>query len=459
MKAAGQSDRPLTAGLPQAASVFRIPPGTARQLTPVQDTFRAGRHNRAPSALVRALSRLPPVSIQIYSHECDAFGHLNESAFLAVFERARWDTIARGPGLELFRRNGIWPAVRRASVDYLLPVFPGDVLDVQTDLVKLGRTSMELRQTAERQSDGQTVAEGVFVFVMIDGSGNPTPVPEQLATMFASRLSTRSGEVVRYDVGDVSLAVDVRGDGPALLLLHGFPLDRSIWTHQLSALQGWRRIAPDLRGLGESDAPDDGYAMSAYADDLARLLDRLRVQRAVVVGLSMGGYVAFEMLRRHRDRVAGLVLCDTKAEADTPEGRKARDENVKLVESGGAAALAQRMVPVLLGRTTQQTQPPLVKRMHEMIGRMPPQGLAGALRAMRDRPDSTDLLPTIKVPTLVVVGQEDEMTPPAAARRMTDAIPSAAMTTIAGAGHVTPLEAPIAVSRVFAEFLEAVRES
>ncbi len=405
------------------------------------------------------MSRLPPVSITIYPYECDAYGHLNEAAYLQVFERARWETLARGPGLDLFRRHALWPAVRHATVDYFLPAWPGDVLDVSTELVKLGRTSMELRHRAIRQGDGQTVAEALLAFVMIDGSGNPTPVPEELAGMFASRLSTRSGEVVRYDVGETSLAVDVRGDGPGLLFIHGFPLDRTIWKHQIATLAGWRRIAPDLRGMGGSEATASNYSMATYADDLIRLLDRLRVGKVVVAGHSMGGYVTFELLRRHRERIAGLILCDTKAAADTPEGAAGRDEMAKLAETKGTEAIAERMIPVLLGTQTQRTQSQVVQQVREMIVKTPVAGMVGALRAMKERPDSTSLLASIDVRTLVVVGQEDAITPPPVARAMTDAIPAAAMTTIAGAGHIAPLEAPTAVSRVIAEFLEAVRES
>jgi len=190
-----------------------------------------------------------------------------------------------------------------------------------------------------------------------------------------------------------------------------------------------------------------------------RLLDKLHVGKAVVAGLSLGGYVAFELLRHHKDRVSGLILCDTRAEADSPEGKRGRDENVALVQTRGVEALAERMLPLLLGRTTQQTQPQLVHEVRDMIVRTPPAGIIGALTAMRDRPDSSGMLASIDVPTLVVVGQEDEITPVAVARKMTDAIPGAVLTTIASAGHVVPVEAPTAVSRVMAEFLEAARES
>jgi YbgC/YbaW family acyl-CoA thioester hydrolase len=405
------------------------------------------------------VSRLPPVEITVYPYECDAYGHLNEAAYLTVFERARWEAMARGPGADLFRRHGVWPAVRRASVEFHKPAFPGDVLTVDLRLEKLGRTSIALSQRAVRGADGALLAEAQLTFVMIDLAGRPVAVPEEVAAVFGGRVSTRPGEMVRYDVSDVTLAADVRGDGPALLLVHGFPLDRTLWAHQVATLSGWRRIAPDLRGMGASDAPAEGYAMETYADDLVRLLDRLGIARAVVAGLSMGGYVVFEMLRRHRDRVAGVVLVDTRADADSAEGRAGRDAMIQLAQAEGARAVAERMLPRVLGRSTQQTQPPLVEQVREMMARTPVAGIVGALRAMRDRADSTPLLPSIDVPTLVVVGQEDELCPPSAAKVLTSAIPSAAMTVISGAGHLAPLEAPTAVSRVMAEFLEHVRDS
>lgn len=395
----------------------------------------------------------------MYPYECDAYGHLNEAAYLTLFERARWEALARGPGADIFTRHKVWPAVRKATIEFLAPAFPGDILSVDLHLEKLGRTSVELRQGAKRVADGVVLAEAHIVFVIVDGKGRPVAMPEEVAVVFGGRVSTMPGEMVRYDVGRVTLAADVRGDGPALLLVHGFPLDRSLWAHQVATLAGWRRIAPDLRGLGATVAPDDDYSIAAYADDLIGLMDRLRVSRAVVAGLSLGGYVAFEMVRRYRDRVAGLILCDTRADADGPEGRASRDAMIAIAKEQGVGVVAERLLPRVLGRTTQLTQPHLVEQVREMMSRAPASGVVGALEAMKERPDSTPLLPSIGVPTLVVVGEEDEMTPPAVAKAMTDAIPSAAMTVIAGAGHLSPIEAPTAVSRVLAEFLEHVRHT
>lgn len=403
-----------------------------------------------------SVSGFPSVEVTVYPYECDAYGHVNQAAYLLLFERARWDALASGPGQDLFRRSGVWPVVRRATVDYHAPAFPGDVLRIDTEVQKIGGSSLELRQRATRARDETLVAELQVVFVMINDAGKPTPMPPEVAAAFGGRPTARPGEVARHEVGDVTLAVDTRGDGPALLLVHGFPLDHSMWAHQVATLARWRRIAPDLRGAGASDAPAGGYSMTAYADDLARLLDRLHVERAVIVGLSMGGYVAFEMLRRHRQRFMGLVLVDTRADADGAEQRKGRDDMIELARSKGAGAVAERLVPRLLGRSTQQTQPNIVDQVKAMVTRTPVTGLVGALSAMRDRPDSTALLAGIDVPTLVVVGSEDEVTPPAQARAMASAIPAAALTTIPGAGHLSPLEAPTAVSRVIAEFLEAL---
>lgn len=254
----------------------------------------------------------------------------------------------------------------------------------------------------------------------------------------------------------MTASVDVRGDGLPVLLVHGFPLDRTMWRHQMAGLARCRRIAPDLWGPGAASTPLGGYSMSRYADDLIAVLDGLDVPQAVVCGLSMGGYVVFDLVRRHARRLKAVVLADTRAEADSDEGKRARDDMAALAEGEGARAVADRMIPKMLARATREGQPELVAEVRKMMERWSVPGLVGALRAMRDRPDSTATLAAIDVPALVLVGEEDQVTPPADARRMAAAIRGARFVTIPAAGHLAPLEQPLAAGRALAEFVESL---
>lgn len=260
-------------------------------------------------------------------------------------------------------------------------------------------------------------------------------------------------EIVRVTGAGATLAVQVRGEGPPLLFVHGFPLDHTMWRHQVAALDGWRCIAPDLRGAGESDVPPDDYSMGRYAADLRAVCDALDVAGAVCCGFSMGGYVLCEFLRGYRSRVRALVLCSTKAEADTVEGKRVRDENAALVVREGVGALSDRVVPKLFGATTRARRPELVQQVRDVALRQPAAGVIGALRAMRDRPDSTALLSGVTVPTLVVHGAEDEVAPPAVARTMAARITGARYVEVEGAGHLAPLEQPERVTRALRDFL------
>lgn len=397
---------------------------------------------------------LPEIDLPVYPNECDAFGHLNQAAFLSLFERARWEMLMRGPGWDVFTRSGAWPAVRKTVIDYHAAAFPGDILRFQQALTHHGRTSFTMRQTARRVRDDTLIATAEFVFVCIDRDGRPIPVPREFGEFMNPR---HGGDAQRLTVNGVSLAVDVRGEGPAVLFIHGYPLDRSVWAHPMAALEGYRRIAPDLRGAGESDAPDLGYSMETYARDLAALLDALGIDDAVLCGLSMGGYIAFEFIRRWRGRVRGLVLMDTRAEADTAEGKRARDAAAGLARERGAAAIAESMLPQVLSAATLSGSPETVERVLAMMAASPVSGMVGALGAMRDRPDSTDLLPTLAgLPTLILVGEEDELTPPARARAMAEAIPGARLVVIPGAGHLLPVERPSATTHELFDFLRSI---
>jgi 3-oxoadipate enol-lactonase len=396
------------------------------------------------------------IDLTVYPDECDAFGHLNQASFLSLFERARWEMLARGPGMDVFTVQGAWPAVRKTAIDYHAPAFPGDVLRFHQALTHHGRTSFTMRQTARRLRDDRLIATAEFVFVCIDRGGRPTPVPADLGRFLTTRPLEPPG-VQRMTVNGVSLAVETRGQGPAVLFVHGYPLDRTLWSPQLAGIEGHRLIAPDLRGLGLSDAPDLGYSMPTYADDLAALLEALQVDEVVLVGLSMGGYVAFEFLRRHRERVRALVLCDTRADADAPEVRRARDQQASLAREQGAAAIVEHMLPRMLAAGAAQAIPHVVERVREMMCGAPVAGIAGALAAMRDRIDATALLATLEdVPTMIVVGELDALTPPDMARSMAATLPAARLEIIPGAGHLPPLERPVEFNAVLTDFLRSL---
>jgi len=398
---------------------------------------------------------MPPILLTVYPDECDAFGHLNQASFLSLFERARWEMLRAGPGMDLFDRTGTWPAVRKTAIEYHAPAFPGDVLRFEQELTHVGRTSFTMRQVARRVRDDALIATAEFLFVTVNRQGRPISVPREFNDFMAARRD--AGEVQRLTVNGVSLAVEVRGDGPAVLFIHGYPHNRSIWTHQMASLDGWSRIAPDLRGMGQSDAPDLGYSMETYAADLAALLDRLGVDEVALVGLSMGGYIAFEFLRRWRDRVRGLVLMDTRAEADTPEARKNRDAAAATAREQGAEAIAEAMLPKMLGATTLAGAPAAVDRVRAMMAATPVAGIVGALGAMRDRPDSTPMLSELAgIPALVIVGDEDELTPAAQARAMADAIPGASLVVIRSAGHLPTLERPVETTHALLAFLDGL---
>jgi pimeloyl-ACP methyl ester carboxylesterase len=403
------------------------------------------------------VSSLHSIDLVVYPDDCDANGQVGNPALVRLFERARWEAFARGPGLDLFEPGTVWPAVRKTTVDSYESIRAGNLITVDTTLAHQGETTFTLHQTARRATDGVVVAEGDFLIACIDGMGEPVRVPQSVSRAFGTRPSIRPGETQHLALGEVATAVDIQGDGPAILFVHGFPLDRTMWRHVIATLSGWQRIAPDLRGMGLSETPENGYSMADYADDLATLLSALRLEKAVVCGLSMGGYIAFEMFRRYRDRVAGLILINTRAEPDNETAMKGRDNMISLVERDGASALADLMMPKLLGPSSMAAMPRVVDHVRTMICGTPTKGLVGALKAMREREDSTSLLPTIDVPTLVVGGRDDQLMPVSTARQLASGIHGAQFTLIPEAGHVIPLEQPIALSRVVGEFLESLR--
>ena len=227
-----------------------------------------------------------------------------------------------------------------------------------------------------------------------------------------------------------------------------------MWDGQLAlAKGGWRVIAPHFRGVDGGAGDPPATSLEDFAGDVIDLLDALHIKQAVVAGLSMGGYTAFAMLRHAASYFQGLILADTRPEADTPEGVEGRKKMLELVQAKGPAAVAQEMIPKLLGETTRQTRPDVVDRVRSLVLSNSANAIAGAVRALMTRPDSTPLLSTIHVPTLIVVGDEDTVTPPALSEKMHGSIGGSELTVIAKAGHLSNLEQPEAFNGALARFL------
>jgi len=263
---------------------------------------------------------------------------------------------------------------------------------------------------------------------------------------------------VKKFINGVELAWEEAGAGLPVVLLHAFPLNRRMWALQVKELAGrYRVITPDFRGAGESAVADEDSTMERLAEDIAGLLDHLGLDRVVLGGLSMGGYATFAFLRRYAARVTALILADTRATADTDDGKKARHEMAALAEREGAAPVAQQMVPKLLGATTQERKRDVVASVQEIILSNPPAGIARFQRGMAVRPDSRPLLPAIECPTLVLVGEEDTLTPPTDADVLVSGIGRSRLVRIPEAGHLSNLENPPAFNRALNDFLSRLR--
>ncbi len=248
------------------------------------------------------------------------------------------------------------------------------------------------------------------------------------------------------------------GQGRPLVLLHAFPLAGAMWRPQVEALRGsYRLIVPDQRGFGGTGGFEDAPSLERMADDVASLLDGLSITEPVVLGgLSMGGYVALAFARRHAARLRGLLLADTRAEADTPEGKANRDTLIRFAETHSAADVIEQMLPKMVSAETRRHRPEVVEEVRRIASAQTPSGIIGALRAMRDRPDATDLLSALTVPTLVIVGSEDALTPPSLAEGLASRLPQARLVKIPAAGHLANLEQPQAFNQAMESFLSAL---
>src|SRR5215470_19156354 len=244
----------------------------------------------------------------------------------------------------------------------------------------------------------------------------------------------------------------------ALVFIHGFPLSPTMWDPQVSlAERGWRLIVPELRGFGvgkEAAGDPPTTSIDDYAGDTIDLLDKLHIDTAVICGLSMGGYIAFSMFRHAPNYFRAMVLADTRSQGDTPEAVAGRKNMQQLVRDKGAAAVAEALLPKLVGDTTRQERPAIVEAVRKQIIGNSPEAIAGALAALMTRPDSTPTLSTIRCPVQIIVGDEDAITPPPLSEQMHRDIPGSELAVIRGAGHMSNMEQPTLFNDVLARFLD-----
>ena len=253
----------------------------------------------------------------------------------------------------------------------------------------------------------------------------------------------------------MTLAHEEVGSGKPVVLLHGFPLDRGMWRPQLAGLSGkCRLLVPDLPGFGDSALLSGTPTMESMADAVALWLDHLQLKDKVILGgLSMGGYVSFAFARKYPDRLRGLILADTRAEADDDAARANRDRMIGFASTNPASAVIEQMIPRLIGSSTQSRNPERVEEIRLIGSRQRPAGILAALQALRNRPDSISTLPLIQVPTLILVGQEDGLTPPSVAEIMRSKIRKATLVELPQAGHMANLEAPGPFNDAVAQFV------
>jgi 3-oxoadipate enol-lactonase len=265
------------------------------------------------------------------------------------------------------------------------------------------------------------------------------------------------GNRVQIQVNGITLAYSDWGTGFPIVFLHAFPLNRTMWAQQEEALSSQFRILTiDLRGHGESDAPLWHYTLDQSADDVSALLSQLGIQQSLFVGLSMGGYILFAFYRKYATRVKGLILADTRAPADTVEGKNGRFHMAQRAYKEGPSAIADLMIPKLLSPQTIQTRPDLVLRVSAMIENNQISGIVGDLMAMAERPDSIPLLRQITCPTQIIVGELDQATPLSDAKLMADQIPNVRLAIIPEAAHLANLEQPEAFNQIVTAFASGI---
>ena len=261
----------------------------------------------------------------------------------------------------------------------------------------------------------------------------------------------------QLNINGTTINVVDEGEGHPILFVHGFPLSHAMWSAQIESLSNkYRVIVPDLRGFGANDPVQGTLSMEQLADDLAAIIDALNIEQPITYcGLSMGGYIAWDFVRNHASRLHALILCDTRAGADPAEGVRNRHKLAETVLTHGSEACARAMLPALFADGVDSS---LIESLREIVHATAPTTIAAALMGMSERPDSTELLASIEVPTLIVVGEHDKISTAAEMRSMSDAIANCTYKEVANAGHMAPMEQPDEVNAAILEFLDSIAE-
>ncbi len=261
---------------------------------------------------------------------------------------------------------------------------------------------------------------------------------------------------MRTKVNNYEMTYEDEGSGLPVLFIHGYPLNRSLWQPQVEGLSDSGRIlAPDLRGHGDSQPSKGPYTMDLLAADCIALLDSLELRKPVIIcGLSMGGYIALALYRNYPERLGGLILAATRASADSPEGKKNRDQAANLAKEKGVEAVVESMLPKMMSPKTYQQNPELVEKVRKMMEATSLEGVLGDLMGMKERPDSRPLLETIDIPTLVIHGADDQIISAEETRQMHSQIPGAVLETVPDAGHLLNLEQTEIFNRAVRHFIQ-----
>jgi len=268
---------------------------------------------------------------------------------------------------------------------------------------------------------------------------------------------------MKVKANDISLHVHDAGSGTPIVFVHGFPLSHAMWHEQLSDLASdFRVIAPDLRGFGDSDVTAGIVLMDTFADDLAAILSQIgidRTQKIVLCGLSMGGYIAWQFVRKYSDRLLGLIQCDTRALPDTPAGIASRRKLAATVLKHGTEPVAAMMLPNLFSPVTNGTRQQVVELTRQCLLATSPEGIAAAALGMAARTDATGDLPAIRIPSLLIVGEHDPISTVEEMQSIASAMPNAKLAVIPAAGHLSPLENPVPVNRAIREFVAGLESA